>query len=164
MTSHSKKNAAIVIVAAALIAAAACNSSNSPSAPVNPGGGTSNLVVSNATPSDGNSTLTATATIAVNSGGSGFDELDLSETVSGIGHEVFVTWDTNTHAINAVQHAWGNGTTNSGFTQCDPSGTACDPAKIVLDFSGHTLTLTSLAVNDAFGGTSSSTLTGTVAW
>ena len=108
--------------------------------------------------------MTATATIAVNSNGSGFEELDLSETISGMGHEVFVTWNTGTHVINGVQHVWGNGTTNSGFTQCDPSGTACDPAKIAIDFTGHTLTLTGLVVNDALGGTSSSTLTGTVAW
>ena len=153
-----------------ILAAAACNSSSSGGSvttPPPPGGGSSNLVASASTPSDGDGTLTATGTITVNNGGSGFDEVNLSQTLGSTGHEVVVTWDTSTHAINSVQHIWGSttpGSPTSGFTQCDPSGTACDPSKIAIDFAGNKVTFTNLTLTDAFGGTAVSTLDGTLVW
>jgi hypothetical protein len=151
-------------MAAALLCVAACNSSNDVTAPPAGGSGTSNLVVSAANPADGNSTLTDAATLTVNSGGSGFDELDLSTSVGGVGHEVVVTWDTGTHAINSAQHVWGSGAVTSGFTQCVAGSSPCDLGKIALDFAGHKVTFTGLPLLDAFGGSTSCTLTGTMAW
>jgi hypothetical protein len=100
----------------------------------------------------------------VNSGGTGFDEVTLSQTVGGISHQVVVTWNTTTHVINSAEHVWGNGVTNSGFTQCEPTNTVCDPAKITLDFTYHTVTFAALVLPDALAGTATSTLTGTLVW
>ena len=164
MNARIERTIALCATTAALICAAACNSSNDVTAPPASSGGTSNLVVSAANPADGNATLTDAATLTVNSGGSGFDELDLSTTVGGIGHEVVVTWDTSTHAINSAQHVWGSGAVTSGFTQCVAGTNTCDGAKIALDFAGHKVTFTGLPLADAFSGTASCTLTGTMGW
>ncbi len=164
MSTRWMRSMTVAVAIGALIATAACHSSNDVTNPPAGGGGASNLVSSGSSPTDGDATMTASATLTVNSGGSGFDELDLSQTVGSVGHEVVVTWDTNTHAINGVQHVWGSGSTTSGFTQCAPGSAACDPTKVTVDFSGHTVTLTSQVLPDAFGGSSSSTLSGTIAW
>jgi hypothetical protein len=164
MSSKALLATLTLAVVSAVIACAGCNGSNDVTAPPTGGGGASNLVQSASTPSDGNGTMTAAATIQVNSGGNGFDEADLSQTVGSAGHEVVVTWNTSTYAINSVQSIWGNGSTTSGFTQCEPSSSACDPSKVSVDFANHTVTFTGLVLADAFGGTASATLTGTLAW
>ena len=161
------KGISVIVVStfvALLIGAAGCNSGNDVTAPPAGGGGTSTLVQSASTPADGDGTLTATATIQVNAGSTGFDEVDLSQTLGSMGHEVVVTWDTSTHVINSVQCIWGNGTVTSGFTQCEPSSAACDASKIAVDFGGQKVTFTGLVLADAFGGTSAATLTGTMVW
>lgn len=127
----------------------------------NNGGGASGLVVSDSLPVDGDGTLTALGTIRVNNGGTGIDELNLSEMTGAVGHDVTVTWDTTTYALNAVSHGWG-----SGYTQC-VNGTAnpCDPAKVTIDFAGKKVTFAGLAlIDDVFGAGSKSTLTGTMVW
>ena len=73
-------------------------------------------------------------------------------------------WDTTTHVIHSVQSIWGDGAVTSGFTQCEPSTNACDLTKISVDFSGQTVTFTGLVLTDAFGGTATATLTGTMVW
>jgi hypothetical protein len=165
MFTGSLKSMGVAAAAAGLIlAAAACNSSNDVTAPPTGGGGSSNLVVSASSPADGDGTLTDSATLTVNAGSTGFDELDLSQTLGAIGHEVVVTWDTNTHAINAVQHFWGNGSVTSGITQCLNGTNTCDPAKVSVDFAGHKVTFSGLVLDDALGGSTTSTLTGTIVW
>jgi hypothetical protein len=89
------------------LATLSCSSSDSTTAAPPPGGGSSNLIASSSSPVDGDGTMTPTCTIQVNSGGSEFDELDLSQTLGSTGHEVVVTWNTPTHVVNSVQHIWG---------------------------------------------------------
>lgn len=151
-------------MAAALLVVAACSNSNDPTAPPTGGGGTSNLVVSASSPADGDGTITVAGTLTVNSGSTGFDELVLSQTVGAVGHEVIVTWDTSTYAVNSVQHAWGTGTVVSGFTQCAPGANPCDAGKVVVDFAGSKVAFTGQVLPDAFGGSATSTVTGTAGW
>ena len=163
MTTRGRHYLAMGAILAALIGTYACNNDDYSSSSSG-GGGSSNLVVSASSPADGDGTLTASGVLTVNAGGTGFDELNLSQTVGGVNHQVTVTWNTSTYAINSVQHAWGSGGVSSGFTQCAPGGTTCDPAKVTVNFAGYTVTFNGLVLPDVLGGTSTSTLTGPVAW
>ncbi len=148
-------------VAAALAFSSACSSGANSVLNPPPGGGGSNLTVTNANPSDGNGTVTVTGTLVVNNAGTGFDELNLSQMVGSVGHDVTITWDTTTHAIHSVGHGWG-----SGYTQC-VVGTAnpCDSAKITIDFAGHQVAFTNLTlVDDTFGTGATCNLGGTARW
>jgi hypothetical protein len=143
------------------LSAIGCDDDNDVLGPVSPGGSGSSLTSTSSTPADGDGTLTVLGTFTADFGGSGYDELNLSEMVGGVGHDVSILWDTNTHALQAAQHGWG-----SGFTQC-VMGTAnpCDPAKVVIDFAGQTVTFTNLVlVDDVFGTPATSTLVGTARW
>src|SRR5437016_3344457 len=88
------------IVATALAAALALGSLACSNNATSPGGGSTNLIISAASPADGNATLTAVGTLIVNNGSTGFDELDLSQTIGTVGHEVVVTWSTSGHVLN----------------------------------------------------------------
>jgi hypothetical protein len=172
----STKSIRAMAVAACLVAllfgAAGCNNDDVFNPPDdddngnNTNGGSSSLTSTNSTPADGDATFVSTPTYTANAFGTGFDELVVSEVVGSVGHEVIITWDTTTHAINGVQHAWGPaaGGPTSGFTQCAPGANPCDPAKIAINVAGKSVTLTSLALADAFGGSSASTLNGTATW
>lgn len=147
------------IVAVALVGSTACNSTDDVLG--TPGGGASNLTVVDATPADGNGTITVAGTILVDNAGTGFDELNLSQTTGSVGHDVTIVWDTTTHALHSASHGWG-----TGYTQC-VMGTAnpCDTSKVAIDFAGTTVTFTGLIlVDDTFGTSATSTLTGTAQW
>jgi hypothetical protein len=149
--------AGVSVVGAALaLIMTGCHSSNDVVTPP-AGGGASSVVVSASNPASGDGTITALGTLAVNNGGSGKDELNLSET----GHDLTVLWDTNTHAIFSIQHGWG-----AGMAQCVGGGaTPCDPAKVAIDFTGHTVTFTALTLpDDPFATGSTCTLNGTAIW
>jgi hypothetical protein len=172
-TRWIRATAVALCLVALLVAAAGCNDSDDVFEPPdddgnngNNNGGGSSLTSSASIPTDGDGTFSAAGQLTTNNGGSGMDELILSETLGTVGHEIVVTWDTNTHAINGVQHAWGPaaGGPTSGFTQCAPGPDACDPAKVSIDFAGRKVTFASLALADAFGGSSASTLDGTANW
>ena len=121
------------------------------------GGGASNVVVSGSNPASGDGNITVLGTILIDNAGTGTDELNLSET----GHDLTVVWDTTTHAIHSVQHGWG-----AGMAQCVlGTGTPCDPAKVTIDFAGHKVTFTNLALlDDPFSAGSTCTLNGTAIW
>lgn len=150
-----------LLVVALAIAASGCNDSNNvltpPGSGGGGGGGGTNLVVSNSTPADGDGTITVTGTLTIDANGSGFDELSLSEP----GHDVFITWDTNTHAVNFVQHGW-----SSGIAQCDDAGAnPCDANVINLDFTGKTITFTNLVLpEDPLSTGSMCALNGPAIW
>ena len=96
------------------------------------------------------------ARLIVNNGGSGHDELNLSET----GHDLTINWDTTTMTIHSVSHGWG-----AGYAQCVAGTAPCDPAKIAIDVAGHTVTFTSLAlVDDPFSMGSTCTIDGVARW
>jgi hypothetical protein len=130
--------------------------------------GLSNLAVSNSTPASGDATLTEGALLTIDADGAGLDEVVLTQTLGEVTHEVVVRWNTTTHAIDSASHIWGQGPNHggpdSGFTVCFPGFNDCDPAKVVLDFDGRTVTFASQVMADAFGGAATCTLTGTVAW
>jgi hypothetical protein len=150
---------AVAFVVAALGLSIGCNSDDDVTG--NPTGGGSNLTVVNATPSDGDGTITVAGSFIVNNGGTGFDELNFSQMTGSVGHDITITWDTTTHALHSAQHGWG-----AGFTQCVMgTANACDPSKITIDVSGHTVTFTGLVlVDDTFGTSATSTLTGAGHW
>lgn len=158
---------ALTFLGALVLTTGACNDDdNNVLTPPAGGGGASNLTATSSSPADGNATLTASGNLVVNNAGTGFDELNFSQNVGGVDHEVTITWDTSTHAINSAEHAWGVGTTGHGFTQC-VAGTAnvCDPAKVTVNFAGHTVTFTGQPLTDLYFSTGAvSTLSGTVAW
>jgi hypothetical protein len=146
---------AVTVIGLSLGLSIACNNNDDPTS--NPTGGGSTLTVVNATPSDGNGAITVAGTFTLNNGGTGFDELNFSET----GHDVTIVWDTSTHALHSASHGWG-----SGYTQC-VMGTAnpCDTSKVAIDFAGQTVTFTGLVlVDDTFGTSATSTLTGAGHW
>lgn len=158
-TTRIRVLATVALAAALGLATVACDSSNNILNP--PGAGGSSLTAKNSTPSDGDATLTVGGTFVVNSGGTGFDELNLSEMVGAVGHDVTITWDTNTHALHSASHGWG-----SGYTQC-VMGTAnpCDTARVTIDFAGSSITFTDLVlIDDVFGTAATSTLDGTATW
>ena len=147
------------IAVAALTFSVACNSNND--ILETPPGGASNLTVVNATPADGNGTITVAGSFIANNGGTGSDELNFSQMTGAVGHDITVVWDTNTHALHSASHGWG-----TGYTQC-VMGTAnpCDPSKVTIDVAGNTITFTGLVlVDDTFGTSATSTLTGTAHW
>jgi hypothetical protein len=162
MSSRQISGTLLFSFALLLIGAFGCNSNDVTSPPAG-GGGSSNLVQSASNPANGDGTLTAAATLAVNSGGTGYDEANISQMLGIVGHDLVVTWDTNTHVLNGVNNGWFDGT-SGGNTLCLASGTPCDPAKVSIDFAAHTVTFTGLVLPDTFGGTSTSTLTGTMSW
>ena len=144
------------VFSTALLVSLGCNNSNDPTNPP-AGGGASALTVSNSVPTGGDGDVTAMGTLTVDSGGTGLDELNLSET----GHDVTILWDTNTHALHSVSHGWG-----AGYAQCvEGTATACDPAKVAIDFAGHKVTITALDLtDDPLGGGSTCTLDGDARW
>lgn len=147
-----------------LIGSFGCSDSDV-TAPPTGGGGASNLVQSASNPVNGDCTLTTAATLTVNAGGTGYDEANISVSVGNVGHDLVVTWDTSTHVINGVDNGWFDSTTTTGGrTTCLASGTPCDPAKVAVDFANHKVTFTGLVLPDYFGGTSTSTLNGTMNW
>lgn len=167
MRTHAKKLAGMAMLLAVLaLGTLSCSDDDPATSTPPPGGGSSSLVASSSSPADGDATLTATATYTVNSGGTGFDELNVSEAIGATGHEVTITWDTTTHVVNSVQYAWGPaaGGPTSGFTQCAPGAHPCDPAKVTVDVPGTAVTITGLTIPDAFAGSSVSTLSGTARW
>jgi hypothetical protein len=105
----------------------------------------------------GDGTITDLGTLVVDNGGTGFDELNLSET----GHDLTIVWDTNTHATHSVSHGWG-----AGYSQCvEGTATPCDPAKVAIDFAGRSVVFTNLALtDDPFATGSTCTLNGTAIW
>jgi hypothetical protein len=128
----------------------------------------SNLVISESEPPTGDATLIDAATLVIDEGGSGRDELTLTQTVGENAHTVVVTWDTLTHVIVGVSHVWGpgpnHGGTTSGFTACFAGINDCDPAKVTLDMANSRVTLSGLVLDDVFGGAATSTLTGRIGW
>jgi hypothetical protein len=94
--------AGVSVVGAALaLTLTGCNSSDDA---VNPpaGGGASNVVVSASNPASGDGTITALGSLIVNNGGSGKDELNLSET----GHDTnisFLTGKAQSNKANLTQ-------------------------------------------------------------
>jgi hypothetical protein len=159
---NRNKQALLTMAVAGLIVltAVGCDDEGNVLTP-SPGGGSSNLTVTNSNPADGDGTLTVTGTYVVNFNGSGFDELNLSEMTGSVGHDVTITWDTNTHALHAVQHGWG-----SGFTQCVmATANPCDVNDVTIDVANHTVTFAGLVlIDDVFGTSATSTLTGTARW
>jgi hypothetical protein len=155
---------ALVISVRAVVSG--CPNADPPASTTPPPGGSSNLTATASSPADGDGTFTSAGSLTVNANGTGFDEFVVSETHGATGHEIFITWDTGTHAVNSVMHAWGPaaGGPTSGFTQCAPGSNPCDPAKVTVDFPGTSVTITSLTLPDAFGGSSVSTLNGTGRW
>ena len=145
-----------------LIGSFGCSDSDVTQPPAG-GGGASNLVQSASNPANGDCTLTQSATLTVNAGNSGYDEANISTTIGAVGHDFTVTWDTGTHVINGVNSGWFDGATG-GNTWCLASGTPCDPAKVTVDFANHKVTFTGLVLPDAFGGTSTATINGTMSW
>jgi hypothetical protein len=152
---------ATALAVATVLAAAGCDDDDVLAPPA--GGAGSNLTVTNSNPADGNATLTVMGTFLLDAAGTGFDELNLSEMTGTVGHDLTVTWNTNTHAINGVQHGWGS--TTASITQC-VAGTAspCDPSKVAIDFAGRQVTFTNLVLPDASGGSATCTLNGTARW
>ena len=130
--------------------------------------GLSNLEISDSTPDSGDATLTEGALLTIDAEGGGLDELVLVQILDDVTHEVVVRWDTATHAIDSASHIWGQGPNHggpdSGFTVCFPGYNDCDPAKIALDFDGHTVTFSGQVLADAFLGPASCTLDGRVGW
>jgi hypothetical protein len=151
---------ALALVSSIILTGFACDGSDSTLNPP-PGGSTSNLTALNSVPSDGDATLTVTGSYTQDAFGTGFDELNLSEVTGSVGHDVTITWNTNTLALNGAQHGWG-----SGFTQC-VVGTAnpCDTARVAIDVVAKTVTFNNLVlVDDTFGTSATSTLNGTARW
>src|SRR5262245_20978237 len=133
MNARWTRTACYAALSMGLLVAMGCNNSDDPTNPP-AGGGASTLTVSGSVPAGGDGDVTAMGALAVDNGGSGFDELNLSET----GHDVTILWDTNTHALHSVSHGWG-----AGYAQCvEGTASACDPAKVAIDFAGHTVTIT----------------------
>lgn len=162
---NTKGISAIVVPAfvALLIGASGCNGGNDVTAPPTGGGGTSGVVISAANPANGNGTLTDSATLSVDAGGTHLDEANISQSLGIVGHDLTVTWDTNTHAIHAVNEGWFDGTTG-GTTLCLAGANPCDPTKVTVDFVNHKVTFTGLVLPDTFGGTATATLNGTMVW
>jgi hypothetical protein len=156
---------AMAVVGAMAFSAIACDDNDdifTPPGGPGPGSG-SNLTVVNSTPADGNATLTVTGTFTPNFGGSGRDELNLSQTTGAVGHDVTILWDTNTHALHSVEHGWGAAVVS--ITHCVVgTADACDTARVTIDFAGQTVTFNNLALVDTSGGTAVSTLNGTARW
>ncbi len=150
---------AVAFAVAALGLSVACNSNDDPVG--NPTGGGSSLTVVSASPSDGDGTITVAGTIVVNNGGSGFDELNFSQLTGATGHDITIVWNTSTHVLHSASHGWG-----TAYTQCVMgTANACDPSKVTIDFAGNTVTFTGLVlVDDTFGTSATSTLTGTGHW
>lgn len=128
----------------------------------------SDLTSAASNPASGNATLTAAAVLVLNANGGGFDELTLDQITGEYSHKVVVTWDTVTRQIQGASHVWGQGPSHggptSGFTACFAGINDCDPAKVVLDFDGKTVTFSAQVLDDVFGGAATSTLSGTVGW
>jgi len=150
---------------------AACTASGDILAPppVDPGNEfPSNLAVTASIPASGDGVLTEAATLEIDSGGTGYDALTLSQTVGDTHHEVVVTWDTATQAVRGVSHVWGpgedHGSPTSGFTACFAGINDCDPARVTIDVPGKVVALDALQIGDVFGGTATSTLDGTIGW
>jgi hypothetical protein len=164
----SKLIQALVVSAfvASVIGGPGCNSDGDNSSSPLTGSAPSNLVASASNPSNGNGRLTATALLFVNDGATGFDEATLWQTVGDIAHVVTVKWKTGTHVISSASHAWDDPIhplVRTGFVSCSGSpGTACDLAKITLDFASNTVTFNGLVMTS--GGSATSTLTGTLVW
>jgi hypothetical protein len=162
MSSKGISATVLFAFAVLLVGSFGCSSDDVTSPPAG-GGGTSGVVVSAASPANGNGTLTASATFTQNANNTGYDEANISQSLGGVGHDLTVTWDTTTHAINAVNEGWFDGTTG-GNTLCLAGTNPCDPTKVTVDFANHKVTFTGLVLPDAFGGTTTSTLTGTMVW
>jgi hypothetical protein len=147
-----------------------CSSSGDIFAP--PSGGdandTSSLVSSESSPATGDATLTDAATLTLDAGGGGYDELKLIQTTGETTHTVRITWDTVTHALQGASHIWGPGQSHggptSGFTACFAGSNDCDPGRVIIDLDAKTVTFNQQVLQDILGGSSTSTLNGRLGW
>ncbi len=169
MKTRTTSPAARVALGTAIVLLAACSSSSGP----NNGGGGGNgtdLVVSNATPANGDATLTGyTITVDSNSAvqqGPAYYVV-VSGTAGSVGHEIAFYILKSDESIPNLEHYWGPGTTVDGFTICDANGgnfPVCDPNKVTADVNAGTVTFSGLVLGAATGDGDTSTLTGTVAF
>lgn len=153
-----------------LVLLAACSDSSGPGNNGGGGGNGTDLVVSNATPTNGNATLSGyTVTVDSNSAvqqGPAYYVV-VSGTVGSVGHEIGFYILKSDESIPNLEHIWGVGNTVDGFTICDANGgnfPVCDPAHVTADVSAGTVTFSGLVLGAATGDGDTSTLTGTVAF
>jgi hypothetical protein len=130
-----------------------------------------NLSISDADPEDGNGKLVfdeSDITYTTDEGVEDLDKLTISASSAGgtIAHEIEILWVPATGEVRTFQHFWGPvGAGNSGSTRCAlGTGNVCDPAKVSVDQTATTLTCSGAVLLDMFGGTSTSTVSGSVQW
>jgi hypothetical protein len=168
MKTSSTSPAARLALGTALVLLAACTSSSGPSNNGGGGGNGTDLVVSNATPANGDATLTG-YTIIVDSNsavqqGPAFYVV-VSGTAGNVGHEIAFYILKSDESIPNLEHFWGSGNNVDGFTICDANGgnfPVCDPNNVTADVNAGTVTFSGLVLGAATGDGDASTLTGTV--
>jgi len=117
----------------------------------------SNLVISNSTPSDGNTTLTEPA--GLDTAPVGEDVLVLTHRVIGARvRQVTVRVDDTTDAILSIEYRWDNEITQCAAVECGAAN--------VLDRQARTLTLTQVVLHEppVLFPDLSATLDGTIEW
>lgn len=151
------------------LAVTACSDSNGPNN--NGGGGNStDLVVSNATPSSGNGTLSGyTVTVDTNSAVQQGPAVYvvISGTIGNVGHEIGIYVLKSDGSFPNIEHFWGSGNTVDGFTICDAAGgsfSVCDGNHVSASLANKSITLNGLVLGAAQGDGDTSTLTGTIAY
>lgn len=161
---------ALGALAAGALLLGACSSSSGPSNNGGGGGSGTDLVVSNATPSSGNATLSGyTVTVdsnsAVQQGPAVY--VVVSGTAGNVGHEIAFYILKADESMPNLEHTWGTGNTVDGFTICDANGgnfPVCDANNVTADLTAGTITFNGLVLGAAQGDGDASTITGTMAY
>lgn len=170
MKTETTAIAALRTLVLPLALLAACSSSTGPGNNNGGGGNGTDLVVSNATPANGNATLSGyTVTVDSNSAvqqGPAYYVV-VSGTAGSVGHEIGFYILKSDESIPNLEHFWGAGSTVDGFTICDANGgnfPVCSGSNVTADVSAGTVTFNGLVLGAAMGDGDASTLTGTVAF
>lgn len=159
-----------MLTALALLGLAGCSNSSGP----NNGGGNNGgngLVVSSATPSTGNGTLsgmniTVDTNAAVMQGPAIL--VVITGSVGAVDHSISLNILKSDGSIPNLEHSWGADlNAPDGFTLCDAGGVVgspCDPADGVVDMVAGTITFTGLQLTAALADGDLSTLDGTISY
>jgi hypothetical protein len=148
---------------------AGCSSSTS--SDDNGGGGSTDLTVSDATPTSGNGgvtniQVTVDTAAAVAQGPS--VHLTVTGEVGTIKHVFNFDILKSDQSMPNFEHAWGTDLLNpEGFTLCDAGGmvgSPCASAQFTPDLAGKSITFTGLVLTSALGDGDASTVTGALAY
>jgi hypothetical protein len=125
------------------------------------------LGTTNASPASGNATFD-NLTITHDTGAeaiTGGIAIRATQTIGAFDHEISVYFDS-TGVVESAQHQWITGSPAAlvGLAQCSSAGVACDPAHIAVNIGTKQITFTALVLPDPIGGSTTSTVDGTITY